>query len=1732
MPSNTTTPYYDVNGGEVAVTVSEPIVMPSGTNTDMPSYPSMARLQNGNFVTVWNDSTPASDASHDDALFAQVHDSAGNPVGDVVRLTSLNDGLNQVAADVTALANGGYLVTYLSGAHDIEQYIACIVVQQDGSIGPEQIVVRGDGMVGSAPAVSPLADGSFVAAWFDMQGRAYYQSIEASGTVAAASPFVPFPDQMAVSLDVVGLDSGRIATAWVEPDSNTLAVAVFDAAALSGGPSGPPVLFPLGESGMMDETSTQVRLAALDDGGFVAVWNSQAPGTEGQVLFQVMNSAGSTIGPTRVASTGDQPHAEVPTVAALKDGGFVVAWQRVDNAPEGVEMDVLARRFDNDGTARDAAEFQVDTQHVQSIEWMPALLPLDGGTFVAAWGDLTGATSMQAAIVRPAGDPTPPPADPAPGNGPTAVVNVASDVAPTGQDASFSFTVAYLDNSGAGLDAETVGTGNVSVTGIGGATMQVLSATLDGNTVTYTVQAPGGFWDGADSNRYQVTVGDKAVQDKAGNAAVVVQEGSYFFVNVPVPNGFHDDALIVSPSHPFATTLTPDEYTTGAGVWVLDDQSKPGLFTLQPGQSGNQAVLAIADNALLPEAGQTVSVTAHYYGQYQLDTDGQPIEGQGVARTLYYTVADDGQVVGFTPSDFVAAVQSKNSVPHVATLANGAYVTVWMVNEYHPVSETSDTTIYAQLRGPDGQPIGGRIAVTPNGDAANQFSPSVAALKSGGYVVSYITQSDAGTGLAYRIVDGNGNLGEEHGATPWIDDRAQPTVAAFKDGGFMLAWIGDGEIRLQQVSEDGTPVGDGNHVFTFGNPSTFQLATLRDGGYVVTWGDDQGNVHFELHHAGDAIPFVQDVVSDGSAVSLYADQPVPRMAALADGGFVVVWDSPVRADEDIVGGNVHFQRYDANGDPVGAAGIANSAVGTFNDMADVAALANGGFVVTWQGENGDGDYQVMGRRFDAGGKAIDAASLAISDDHGPAFEGAPAVTGLGDGNFATVWGRIVSEDEPITLRTSVTTLHSVDPVPTPVDPVPTPVDPIPTPVDPIPTPVDPIPTPVDPVPTPVDPVPTPVPTPVPPVATTPVDNTVRGTVDGVAVNTTPSMNGAGVATTRVDVPVITTTRAEDPATAHRALADIPLAVTGADGSSKTLLTVSLPNGAGLQAEGPATLQTNTQALLDLIARIESKTGAGTDVRATMTGEGHGFLDALGQDVLLQTATLTPTVAAGAAPASILITGNSVSGASSGTAIGLVIDARGVPASTVLQLDNVDFAAVVGAATLRGGDGRNIVVGDDAAQNILLGADDDVLAGGGGNDIVGSAGGNDQLDGGSGDDIVVGGIGNDTLGGGSGDDALQGGRSNRGDWHFTVDTAGKLAGAHEMTVFAPGTTEAVTMGELDLAQADLAFLNAPTAQLADLGLLYGAILGRAPDLPGINYWAKEGLPASQAAALMLASAEWATNGGQALTDTAFVQRVYEQALGRTADAAGLAFWVDKLDAGGGAAALTRAGVVTGIALSAENRGAHGTVTIGAGTLDSEHQWFAGSGDDVLNGGAGNDQLVGGDGVDTIVYTGARTDYKLVLGAAGQVMVEDKANGDLDTISGIEAGAFGDGKVDLAFTQAAPALLEELGLLYHAVLGRTADFAGFAWWLAQGSDARGLVDGVMGTVEYKAKYAGMDDAQFVHSLFQAAGVAEDAAGGVAVWQDYLAGHTRAELIGKWIGDATVVHAQQDANGLWLV
>jgi len=188
--------------------------------------------------------------------------------------------------------------------------------------------------------------------------------------------------------------------------------------------------------------------------------------------------------------------------------------------------------------------------------------------------------------------------------------------------------------------------------------------------------------------------------------------------------------------------------------------------------------------------------------------------------------------------------------------------------------------------------------------------------------------------------------------------------------------------------------------------------------------------------------------------------------------------------------------------------------------------------------------------------------------------------------------------------------------------------------------------------------------------------------------------------------------------------------------------------------------------------------------------------------------------------------------------------------------------------------------------------------------------------------------------------------------------------------------------------------------------------------------------------------------------------------------------------------------------------------------------------MLEGGAGNDRLVGGDGIDTVVYSGARSQYHIVLGKDGQVHIADSANGDVDGIEGIERGQFADGTVDLAFTQVGAGTLQAIGLLYQALFDRPGDLAGFQWWVDQHGDTLQLARSMSGTDEYKARYAGMSDGAFIQALFDNTGLQTNQTGGVASWQDYLHSHTRAETVAAWVTQAEVVGAQYGGDGLWLV
>ncbi|EIM30279.1 Ig-like domain-containing protein [Microvirga lotononidis] len=256
-------------------------------------------------------------------------------------------------------------------------------------------------------------------------------------------------------------------------------------------------------------------------------------------------------------------------------------------------------------------------------------------------------------------------------------------------------------------------------------------------------------------------------------------------------------------------------------------------------------------------------------------------------------------------------------------------------------------------------------------------------------------------------------------------------------------------------------------------------------------------------------------------------------------------------------------------------------------------------------------------------------------------------------------------------------------------------------------------------------------------------------IDGVSVVEAPITYPDGSSGRVLTIPVIAPGRSETDG--NPSYADIPLVASG----GQTLLLAQVPVGYGLLVTGPSAPKTAGTSLTDLIREIRAHTPVGSADQDQLSGGGVSFLGLLSGNTPMFVQTITPTLAPGSGviPGQpLLISGNPAAAGMPQTA--LVIDGSSISGGHIM-LDNVEFAAIIGALTVTGGAGSQKVWGDSANQTLILGADDDTLHGGGGDDYVGSHGGDDWLYGDDGNDTVAGGEGNDWLFGGDGNDRLYG-----------------------------------------------------------------------------------------------------------------------------------------------------------------------------------------------------------------------------------------------------------------------------------------------------------------------------------------------------------------------------------------
>jgi VCBS repeat-containing protein len=403
------------------------------------------------------------------------------------------------------------------------------------------------------------------------------------------------------------------------------------------------------------------------------------------------------------------------------------------------------------------------------------------------------------------------------------------------------------------------------------------------------------------------------------------------------------------------------------------------------------------------------------------------------------------------------------------------------------------------------------------------------------------------------------------------------------------------------------------------------------------------------------------------------------------------------------------------------------------------------------------------------------------------------------------------------------------------------------------------------------------------------------TVDGMEVEQDASLNR-----TDLDIQPVPVDREEDPETDNETLADIPLFSPENPEQSETL--VSVPVGVGISARSGNGAVPRDQAIGDLITYIKETTEEDDADRDELVGGGESFLGSLPEteNLLVSRITLTSNGEVPSQPIRITSrTNNADEGDTDTVPEAFVIDVRQLPSGSVIELDGIEFAVIVGDATVTGGNGRNIVYGNEGNQVIILGEDDDELYGGSGDDTVGSKGGDDLIFGEAGDDIVFGGAGNDIVHGGLGNDVAT--------FEGSLDDYTVLFNNASVTVTSKtdetDINHVINAEALRFADQEVSVVFDPVTET--FAWLYGSVLGRQADLGGIEFYVgrylDEGIALGGIALEMLRSQEFTDSNGAVAFDQIetigeMVETLYEHLHGRASDSEGFAHWVSELESG--------------------------------------------------------------------------------------------------------------------------------------------------------------------------------------------------------------------------------------------
>jgi serralysin len=291
----------------------------------------------------------------------------------------------------------------------------------------------------------------------------------------------------------------------------------------------------------------------------------------------------------------------------------------------------------------------------------------------------------------------------------------------------------------------------------------------------------------------------------------------------------------------------------------------------------------------------------------------------------------------------------------------------------------------------------------------SQDYPAITTLKGGGYVISWQSngQDGSGYGVYAQVFNAlGGKVGSEILVnTTTSGDQHNGGIASLADGGFVVTWQGGG-IFAQRFDASGTKIGSQTQVNTnAGQIQTESNVTgLNDGGYVVSWAGGYGFPGVRI--------FSQTFTADGSKVGGELEvaynnysQFSNSITTLNDGSYVIAWEdhSPNTMAVGAEAGNyIYLQRFTALGATIGSVIQVDNGSNKANDKPSITALKDGGYVVTWI--NTKFGVDIYAQRFDAAGHKLGGTSVieVFSSLTNSNYTEA-GVTALSTGGYVITW---------------------------------------------------------------------------------------------------------------------------------------------------------------------------------------------------------------------------------------------------------------------------------------------------------------------------------------------------------------------------------------------------------------------------------------------------------------------------------------------------------------------------------------------------------------------------------------------------------------------------------------------------------------------------------------------------------------------------------------------------------